>query len=191
MTEKAGIEIDRVLVADASNKTTRINAYFTGIGSTKRIVIYDNLLKNHSEDETLSVISHEIGHWKYRHILWSILFGSAGVILISYFLSIFLSTAGLGNSVRLVIVLFILFSLISYLSMPLQNLISRQFEKQADSTAIELTGDKESQIEIFQNIAVTNLSNVSPGSLLKNIIYSHPPIMERLIAIEKMPQQEN
>lgn len=75
MADKAGLRIDKILVADASKKTNTINAYFTGFGISKRIVIYDNLLIKYSRKEVLSVIAHEISHWKYKHIFKSIIMG--------------------------------------------------------------------------------------------------------------------
>lgn len=207
MTDKAGIKIDKILVADASRKTNTVNAYFSGIGSTKRIVIYDNLLNNHSRGEVLSVIAHEIGHWRYRHILFNTIIGCAEIIVLVLILKMVQSgiqvnasiqsvqagsggvAAGFGQpinfGVKLVAILFILYSFLSYLSMPLDNLISRQFEKQADRASVSLTGDPAMQVKIFENLAVTNLSNVKPGKTLKYLIFSHPPIIERIEASMK------
>jgi STE24 endopeptidase len=180
MTDDAGIEVEKILIADASTKTNRVNAYFTGLGNTKRIVIYDNLLNNYSKEETLSVIAHEIGHWKYRHIFLSIIMGAAGIFMIMFILKLIQANINLNTSVKLVIILFIVFSLLNYLSMPLQNFVSRQFEKQADRTVFELTGDRDTQVEILGNLARSNLSNVDPGPVLKYILYTHPPTMDRI-----------
>jgi STE24 endopeptidase len=203
MTDKAGINIDKILIADASRKTNTINAYFTGIGSTKRIVIYDNLLNNHSRGEVLSVIAHEIGHWRYRHILYNTIIGCAEIILLVFILKMVQHGIGINAAtapaqtgfsfpaafgqpmnfgVKLIAILFILYSFLSYLSMPLDNLISRKFERQADAASVSLTGDPATQVKIFENLAVTNLSNVRPGKVLEYIIFSHPPIMERIDA---------
>jgi STE24 endopeptidase len=197
ITDKAGIKIDKILVADASRKTNTVNAYFSGIGSSKRIVIYDNLINNHSRGEVLSVIAHEIGHWRYRHILYNIIIGCAEIILLVFILKMVQSGIGVNApiqpaqassgfpvafgqpmnfGVKLVAILFILYSFLSYLSMPLDNFISRQFEKQADRASVSLTGDPETQVKIFENLAVTNLSNVKPGKVLEYIIFSHPPL---------------
>jgi STE24 endopeptidase len=183
MTDEAGIEVDKILVADASTKTNRVNAYFTGLGNTKRIVIYDNLLNNYSKEQTVSVIAHEIGHWKYRHIFLGVLMGAGGIILIMFILKLLQANINLNISVKLVLTLFIAFSLLSYLIMPLQNYISRQFEKQADRTVVELTGDRDTQVEILGNLARSNLSNVDPGPVLKYILYTHPPTMDRIRSI--------
>ncbi len=201
MTDKAGIKIDKILVADASRKTNTVNAYFSGIGSTQRIVIYDNLLNNHTRGEVLSVIAHEMGHWRYRHILYSTIIGCAEIILLVLILKlvqsgiqvnapiqsgqiglVFPTAFGqpMNFGVKLVTILFILYSFISYLSMPLDNLISRQFERQADRASVALTGDPATQAKIFENLAVTNLSNVKPGKVLEYILFSHPPIIDRI-----------
>lgn len=185
MTQKSGIKIDSILVADASRRTSRVNAYFTGIGATKRIVIYDNLLANNTDDEVLAVIAHEIGHVKYKHITISIIIGSAAIAALLLLLKFIHSSLNIGNGPRLIILIFILFSLISYLAIPVQNFVSRQFEKQADKTAIELTENTSAIISIFANIAKSNLSNVDPGPLLKYTIYSHPPIIERIKRAEE------
>ncbi len=180
ITEKAGIKVDNFLVADASRKTNRVNAYFTGIGNTKRIVIYDNLLNKHSREEILSVIAHEVGHWKHKHILISTALGCILVFIIMFILKLFQTGFNIGSGIRLVLLLFIIYSFLSYLSMPLENYISRRFEKAADRSVIELTQNPQAQVDIFKKLAISNLSNVSPSPILKYIIYSHPPILERI-----------
>jgi STE24 endopeptidase len=212
MTDKAKIKVDKILVADASRKTNTVNAYFSGIGNTKRIVIYDNLLNNHSRGEVLSVIAHEIGHWRYKHILFNTIIGCAEILLLVFILKMVqsglqanasgrLTQIGSGfpvafgqpisSGIKLIVILFILYSLLSYLVMPVDNFISRQFEKQADKASVILTGDPQAQIKIFENLAVTNLSDVKPGKILKYIIFSHPPIMERIDASLKFGSKNN
>jgi STE24 endopeptidase len=180
MTDKAGISVGSILVADASKKTNKVNAYFTGIGKSKRIVIYDNLLKKYSRDEVLSVIAHEVAHWKYMHILKSILAGIVGIILVFLILHTVNIGLNIQPSPRLVIILFIIFSLISYISSPVTNVISRYFEMQADKMAVELTGDAQTQVEMLKKLAESNLSYVNPPKVLKFLIYTHPPILERI-----------
>ncbi|MBN1299313.1 MAG: M48 family metallopeptidase [Actinobacteria bacterium] len=184
MADKENIKIESMLVADASKKTNRINAYFTGIGKTKRIVIYDNLINKNTEEEVLAVIAHEMGHYKYRHIFISMLIGSASVALVLFILRLMQAHLNVSASVRLVLAMFIVFSFVSYIIMPLQNFISRQFEKQADRTAVELTADPKTAILVFKKLANTNLSNVNPPPPIKYIIYSHPPIIERIKSAE-------
>jgi len=183
VTEKAGVSIGSILVADASKKTNRVNAYFTGVGKTKRIVIYDNLLNQYTKKEVLSVIAHEVGHWKYKHIVKNIAMGAAGIIILFFIMYSLKSGLQLGTSVKLVLILFILFGLISYITMPLQNFVSRYFEGQADKTAVELTADPQTQVFMLEKLARSNLANVKPNNIVKYLIYSHPPIMERINSI--------
>lgn len=185
ITEKAGISIGGIMVADASKKTNMVNAYFTGLGKTKRIVIYDNLLKQFTKKEVLSVIAHEIGHWKLKHIFKSIVIEAAGTIILFFILNLLKSGLNIEISVKLILILFILFSLITYITIPLQNYVSRYFEVQADRIAVELTGDSKTQIFMLEKIARSNLSNVKPNNLLKYLIYSHPPIIERIDSISR------
>ncbi|MBU4294008.1 MAG: M48 family metallopeptidase [Actinobacteria bacterium] len=183
VTEKAGVSIGSILVADASKKTNRVNAYFTGVGKTKRIVIYDNLLNQYTKKEVLSVIAHEVGHWKYKHIVKNIAMGAAGIIILFFIMYSLKSGLQLGASVKLVLILFILFGLISYITMPLQNFVSRYFEGQADNIAVELTADPQTQVFMLEKLARSNLANVKPNNIVKYLIYSHPPIMERIKSI--------
>jgi len=180
--QKAGIKADNILVADASRKTNRVNAYFTGIGSTKRIVIYDNLLNKNTDEEILSVIAHEAGHWKYRHMFYNTIIACVQAVVVLAILKAFQSGFNINASIKLALLLFIIYSLISYLSMPLDNLISRRFERTADRSVIEFTANPGAQINIFEKLAVSNLSNVSPPPILEYIIYSHPPILKRIEA---------
>ena len=213
ITEKAGIKVSNVLIADASRKTNTVNAYFYGIGSTKRIVIYDNLLINHSREEVLSVIAHEVGHWQYRHILFNIIIGIAEIILLVFVFKITesgfrmqtggpvknifqvrnshqkksLSESNHSKAVNFgaknIVILFMIYSFLAFIIMPVNNLVSRQFEKQADIAVFELTMNAEAQIKILENLAISNLSNVRPGKVLQYFIFSHPPIMDRINSI--------
>jgi len=180
LADRAGIEVDQVLVADASQRTQKANAYFTGIGSTKRIVIYDNLLEKFSPREVLVVIAHEMGHWKHAHIAKGI-----ALTIITTFISMFffhktLKIMGTGFNLHLIPLFVLFFTLLSLVLMPAQNTISREFERQADRKAIILTEDTEAFISVKQNLAKTNLGTVQPHPLVRAVLYSHPPIIERI-----------
>ncbi|MCL4415929.1 MAG: M48 family metallopeptidase [Actinobacteria bacterium] len=183
ITEKAGVNIGSILVADASKKTKKVNAYFTGIGKTERIVIYDNMLNQYTKKEVLSIIAHEVGHWKNKHMIKNLIMEAAGIIILFFILYLLKSGLWLNNSVKLVLVLFVLSTLITYVTMPLQNFVSRYFEVQADRTALELTADPQTQIVMLEKLARSNLASVKPDNLLKYLIFSHPPIMERINSI--------
>ncbi len=179
---KAGIEVKEVLVADASRKTNKANAYFTGIGGSKRIVVFDNLINNFSRKETLNVIAHEIGHWYNWHIFKSIIIGiisgTAGLFLINAVFTYF----NMVGDFKSILVIILLISIISFLSLPLQNAVSRTFERQADNFAMQATENPDAQIQLMLKLAESNLSNVSPHWYIKYFLYSHPPIMERIEA---------
>jgi len=179
---KAGIEVKEVLVADASRKTNKANAYFTGIGGSKRIVVFDNLINNFSRKETLNVIAHEIGHWYNWHIFKSIIVGiisgTAGLFLIN---AVFTYSNMVGDF-KSILVIILLISIISFLSLPLQNAVSRTFERQADNFTMQATENPDAQIQLMLKLAESNLSNVSPHWYIKYFLYSHPPIMERIEA---------
>ena len=186
MAEEAGISVDQVLVADASRRTVKANAYFTGIGSSKRIVLFDNLLNNFSEEQVLVVVAHEMGHWRHNHILKNILMSSVFTLFLLYFLKNLLASMNLNSGgLKPLLVAFLFFSLLSLAAQPLQNLMSRSFERQADQDALSLTQNPQAFIELKQNLAVANLSVVQPHPLIKAALYSHPPIIERIAVAEK------
>ena len=185
VTEKAGIEVEEILVADASRRTVKANAYFTGIGNTRRIVLYDNLLDNFSSEEILNVVAHEAGHWKYLHILKSIGMSAAGGFLGFFILRLIFSRAGLTGDFRAVFILIFITAAVTFLILPFQNMVSRYFEKQTDRIALEFTRGYDTQVSLMVRLAESNLSNVDPHPVIRYILYSHPPIMERIIYAEE------
>ena len=180
ITEKAGIEVKDILVADASRRTVKANAYFTGVGNTRRIVLYDNLIDNFSNEEILNVIAHEAGHWKYSHVLKSVGMSIIGGFIGFFLLGLIFSRTGLKGDIRAVFILILITALVTFLMLPFQNMISRYFEKQTDEIALEITKGYDAQIVLMTRLAESNLSNVDPHPVIKYILYSHPPIMERI-----------
>lgn len=179
---KAGIEVKEVLVADASRKTNKANAYFTGIGGSKRIVVFDNLINNFSRKETLNVIAHEIGHWYNWHIFKSIIIGIISGIAGLFLINAVFTYSNMVGDFKSILVIILLISIISFLSLPLQNAVSRTFERQADNFTTQATENPDAQIQLMLKLAESNLSNVSPHWYIKYFLYSHPPIMERIEA---------
>jgi STE24 endopeptidase len=180
ITEKAGIEVKDILVVDASRRTVKANAYFTGVGNTRRIVLYDNLIDNFSSEEILNVIAHEAGHWKYSHVLKSVGMSVIGGFIGFFLLGLIFSRTGLKGDIRAVFVLILITALVTFLMLPFQNMISRYFEKQTDEIALEITKGYDTQIALMTRLAESNLSNVEPHPVIKYTLYSHPPIMERI-----------
>jgi len=188
---KAGLRPSGFFRQDMSRQTKKENAFLAGMGKTRRVVIADNLLEHMSLSEIKSVIAHEVGHYRYSHLPKNILIGTIQQLIIFYLLNIIMKilypeflTSNTNN-----LTLFPIFSLImnllsSLLFGPLNNLISRYFERQADRTSLELYPDKDSFQKAMAGLANRNLSNAYPEWWVKLLYYSHPPIGERLLFAE-------
>jgi len=181
MAQQAGIEVRDVLVMDASRRTTRANAYFTGVGKTRRIVLYDTLLNEFPGGETLMVVAHEIGHWKAGHITRGIALGTLGLLAL---LAVIRVTVGTRPTVAHLPMVFLIWSLAAILSLPVSNAISRGFEREADRIALELGQDPSAWISLEKRLAGKNLADVNPHTLVKVIAFTHPPILERIATAE-------
>lgn len=193
LARKAQIVVGDVLVMDASRRTRHTNAYFTGFGHTKRIVVYDTLLETHTRPEVLCVIAHEIGHWKYAHIYKELGIALAGTLLVLLVVKFAggaliermpLGATTLASPASMPLVFLILY-LCGVVGMPIGSGISRQFERQADRTALELTGDGETFVQMQVKLARSNASDVSPGAFFYYWFYSHPTTMERIAVGEE------
>lgn len=180
MANRAGIPVEGVLVADASRRTRKVNAYFTGIGGTRRIVLYDNLVNNFSREEVMVVVAHEMGHWKYRHIPLGITLGALGALGGFLLIQLTLQGMGVGVNLRALFLFMLLYSLLSLASLPVQNYLSRCFERQADREALLLTEDPQAFVSLKQELARSNLSVVEPHPFIKFVLSTHPPVMERI-----------
>ncbi|MDO9574117.1 MAG: M48 family metallopeptidase [Candidatus Contubernalis sp.] len=185
MADRAGIEVDEILVADASRRTHKANAYFTGLGRTKRIVLYDTLVSGFTPEEVMVVIAHEMGHWRYKHIVKNILMSIAGTFLSLYLLKVLLDLMGVTGGLSIIPLALLFFLLLSLISMPFLNGISRVFERQADQEALSLTDDSASFVTLKQKLAEANISTVKPHPLVKLVLYSHPPVIERIQVADK------
>jgi len=188
---KAGLQSSGFFRQDMSRQTKKENAFLAGMGKTRRVVIADNLLEHMSLSEIKSVIAHEVGHYRYSHLPKNILIGTIQQLIIFFLLNIIMKilypeflTSNINN-----LTLFPIFSLImsllsSLLFGPLNNMISRYFERQADRTSLELYPDKNSFQKAMAGLANRNLSNAYPEWWVKLLYYSHPPIGERLTFAE-------
>lgn len=198
LASKAGIHASRVLRVDASKRSRHTNAYFTGIGRTKRIVLYDTLLLGMTHDEILAVLAHEIGHWKKRHLLKSMalieavslvtLYVSFRLIRSDFLLSLF--QIAQNTLFAKAMLLAFLGGILSMPLRPLMNSFSRRHEREADRISHELTRDTESMVSVLVKLSKENLSNLSPHPLYVTMYYSHPPILERIRYIRGMGKKE-
>lgn len=194
MMKKVGIKVSRVFKMDASKRTKHTNAYFTGIGKVKRIVLYDTLLEKMDNDEILSVLAHEVGHWKKKHILKRLVVTEV-VALVTLYLAFrllesdFLLTLFNINEVTFfakIVILGFLGSIATFPFSPLFNSISRKHENEADRYAFDLTGNTKSLKSALVKLSKDNLSNLYPHPIYVSFHYSHPPILQRIKNLEEM-----
>jgi len=186
IADKAGFGVKSILVMDASRKTRHTNAFFTGIGRAKRIVLYDSLLEKHSSEEIEAIFAHEAGHFKRKHILKGMLISNAVAIFAVVLLWMMVESdtvAGIfGVSEKYAILLYagiFLSSIFTVLDW-IDSFISRKWEFEADSYSAMITGDTQPMIRALKNLSVSNLSNLSPHPLYAALYYSHPPSWERI-----------
>ena len=181
---------------DASKRSTKSNAYFTGFGKYRRIVLFDTLIQKHTVDELVSVLAHEIGHYKKKHIFKSMIITIFTTGLMFYILSIFMNNQQLFAAFKMANVsiyasLFFfgfLFTPINLILSILGNILSRKHEYEADKFAVDTYKKPESMIEALKKLSVDNLSNLTPHPLKVFLEYSHPPILQRIEAIKKFSQ---
>jgi STE24 endopeptidase len=190
---KEGFKLKDIYVIDGSKRSTKANAYFTGFGPKKRVVLYDTLIKDHSVSELVAVLAHEIGHYKKRHTLLGMLLSilSTGVML--FILSLFIDNPVLSQalgakdpSFHMGIIAFgVLYSPLSSILGLFMNILSRKHEYAADRFAGE-TYNGESLQTALKKLSVKNLSNLRPHPAYVFVHYSHPPLLKRLQALEKV-----
>jgi STE24 endopeptidase len=189
MMEKAGLKVGKVLQMDASKRSNHSNAYFTGIGKVKRIVLYDTLIKQMSHGEIVAVLAHEIGHWKKGHIwkrlLWAEVLAFGGAWL-SFKLLAWPGLPGLlglppdiSLPARMVVLSFVA-SLTLFPLGPFSAWRSRCHEREADRFAADLTGKPQDLASALVKMSAENLSNLFPHPLYAALNYSHPPTVERV-----------
>jgi STE24 endopeptidase len=177
---------------DGSKRSVHSNAYFTGIGKAKRIVLFDTLIEQMTMEQGLAVLAHEMGHYKMKHIRRMLLVQTVFLLIGLYLLSLllnapwFFSAFGLTPSNHAALVLF---SIVSgpatfYLA-PLMNRLSRQHEYEADRFAAETLGEAKPMEEALINLTVKNLSNLNPHPWYSAYHYSHPTPAERISAIRQ------
>ena len=185
---RAGLQVDRVQQVDASRRSKHSNAYFTGIGRVKRIVLFDTLLEQMTDDEIIGVLAHEAGHWKLGHIwkrLVTMELVSLAVCWLAWRLLAWGGLAGLFgleplSFVGQVLLLGFLASLVSFPLTPLASALSRRHEWQADRFALALTGQAEPLSRALVKLCKENLSNLHPHPLYAWFYYSHPPVVARI-----------
>ncbi len=185
--EKAGFKIDNIFVIDGSRRSTKANAYFSGLGPRKRIVLYDTLIAQMTIDEIVAVLAHEIGHYKHRHVLKGLLLSLPFNLLLFYLLGLTLKSdlpamAAGGTSASFhvnAIVFFTIYTPVSMVFDLLGNLFSRRHEYQADAFAARY-GYSDALVSSLKKLSATSLSNLMPHPLYVFFKYSHPTLYQRI-----------
>jgi STE24 endopeptidase len=195
MMEKAGLKVGKVQQMDASKRSNHSNAYFTGIGRVKRIVLYDTLIKQMSHGEIVAVLAHEIGHWKKGHIwkrlAWAEIMALAGSWLAFKLLAWNGLPGLLGLPVDIslpakMVLLGFVASLVMFPLGPFSAWRSRCHEREADRFASDLTGRAEDLASALIKMSSENLSNLFPHPLYADFYYSHPAVVERVRTLKEM-----
>ncbi len=197
LASDAGIKVENVFKFNMSKNTKKANAAFTGIGKSKRILLGDTLLDNYTEDEIETVIAHELGHYKRKHIIKNIFIGTASsflmLFLIAYFYGISISWFGFSSIIQIAALpLLSLWAMIIGLVLtPLTNILSRKFEYEADEYAIASTKKKDAFITTLEKLTDQNLGDKEPHPFVEWFFYSHPSIKNRVAAINNFASKND
>lgn len=194
LMERAGLAVKGVFQMDEGKRSKHTNAYFTGIGKTKRIVLFDTLLASHPEQEILSVLAHEAGHWKRKHVIKQLILmealSLAGLFILSEMLDwqLLYRTFGFEEQIRYVGLLLapVVLSPLGYFLRPLGSTLSRKYEKEADDVAVSLMGTPEPMRDTLIRLSADNLANLVPHPIYAWFNYSHPPPVDRIERLEAM-----
>ena len=189
--KKVNFPLDNIFVMDGSKRSAKANAFFSGIGKKKKIVLYDTLITNHTTEELVAVLAHEVGHFKKKHIIWSYLISIVQVFLVLFVLSLMIfnedlsiALGGRVQAIHLNLIAFgILFSPISGITGLFMSLLSRKNEFEADAYAKE-TFDGNALANALKKLSVDSLSNLYPHPAYVFFHYSHPPLLQRLKALK-------
>ena len=192
LAKKEGIEIEEIYQMDASRRTRHTNAYFSGIGKAKRIVLFDSLIQSHSQEEVLSILAHEIGHLKKNHIKKQLIISSIVSLFLIFMASklitcrVLYESFGFSNTPYYVglFLVGILWEPVSFFLSPLGMAISRKFEREADYYSIGIIKRAKPLSTALKKMAKENLSNLRPHPLYVFFNYSHPPLLERIEYLE-------
>lgn len=188
--KKVNFPLDNIFIMDGSKRSKKANAFFSGIGKKKKIVLFDTLVDNHTTEELVAVLAHEVGHFKKKHIIWGYLLSVTQILVTLYILSLMIFnenlSLALGGEVQAIhlnlIAFVILFSPISGATGLLLSMHSRKNEFEADAYAKE-TYSGNALAQALKKLSVDSLSNLYPHPAYVFFHYSHPPLLKRLEAI--------
>lgn len=189
-SEDVGYLLKNIYVIDGSKRSTKANAFFSGLGPRKTIALYDTLIEKHTENELVAVLAHEVGHFKKKHVLSGLLMSVMQIGIMAFFFELCLklpeisiALGGLDTNFHLGLIGFsIIFSPISMISSILMNYVSRKNEFEADAYAKETFNGEDLSLAL-KKLSVDSLSNIYPHPLYVFFHYSHPPLIQRLRAL--------
>ncbi|MCF6239397.1 MAG: M48 family metallopeptidase [Candidatus Marinimicrobia bacterium] len=198
MMARTGLSVSKVLQVDASKRSGHSNAYFTGFGKQKRVVLFDTLLEQLSKEEILAVLAHELGHMKKKHILKRMLLMALIALFYCWLAHALIGWQGLPMLVGIetasfyarLVILFFLSSILTFPLTPLFSILSRKDEYEADHFAAELHGNPEDLATALIQMSKENLANLSPHPLYAQFYYSHPPVVERVQNLRELADSE-
>jgi STE24 endopeptidase len=187
LADRAGVDVGEVYRVDASRRTNAINAYVGGLGHTKRVVLYDNLIDDFPPAQVRSVVAHELGHVEHHDVphglLWVALVAPAGTFLVQRLAERFaggtLGGPGKPGPDALPAVI-LAFALVSFALTCAGNVLSRQVEARADAFALELTREPDAFIDLERSLAIRNIGDPDPPRLLQSLFGTHPTTLERI-----------
>ncbi len=187
--------LNNIFVMDGSKRSAKSNAFFTGFGKNRRIVLFDTLIEKHTVEELVAVLAHEMGHFKRKHILKNLAIGVVQSGLMFFILSLFISYPGLFNafyveqvSVYAGLVFFgVIYAPLDGLLALALKALSRRHEYEADRFAVQTSGKNAAMADALKKLSVHNLSNLQPHPFYVFLHYSHPPVLNRIEAIDSTP----
>lgn len=194
LMDRAGLKTEGVYQIDAGKRSRHTNAYFTGLGKSKRIVLFDTLISSHSTDEIVAVLAHEVGHWRRRHIIKQLISMEAISLVVFFLVSravewpLLYTTFGFSTTIPYVGLLLAaaVFGPIGFFFTPLSAMIQRKYEREADDFAYELTGTAKPLCEALKRLAKDNLANLHPHPFYAWFYYSHPALTARIARLQAM-----
>jgi STE24 endopeptidase len=180
--------LDNVFQMDGSRRSTKSNAFFTGFGRHKRIVLFDTLIQRHTVKELVAVLAHEMGHYKKKHIRQGLILGIFQTGLMLFLLSHFIAYQGLFDAFYMprqsvyagMLFFAMLYTPIDFFVGILMQVLSRKNETAADQFAAETTKDPGSMVAALKKLSVDNLSNLTPHPFYVFLNYAHPPVLQRI-----------
>jgi STE24 endopeptidase len=187
---QAGVPVSGVLVADASRRTTKENAYVSGLGRTRRVVLHDTLLRRAGPPEVRLVVAHELGHRRLRHVLKSTLLGGAAVVAVVIVLWLLLRSGAILHVVgatgagdpRVVPFVFLVVAVLQLVALPFGSALSRRWESAADRFSLHVTKDLDTFERAHHRLGLSNLADLDPPRAIYLAVFTHPTPPERIAA---------